>query len=57
MLSQNKISIQVSCQSLSTCLYRHGHDMGNCSYRMEDVDMVQHQVEEGEIKNSDHDFS
>ena len=31
--------------------------MGNSSYRMEDVGMVDNQVEDGELKNSNHDFS
>ena len=31
--------------------------MGNSSYRMKDVDMVEDRFEDGELKNSDHDFS
>ena len=31
--------------------------MGNSSYRMEDVDTVEGQVEDGKLKNSDHDLS
>ena len=31
--------------------------MGNSSHRMEDVDMFEDRVEDGDLKNSDHDFS
>ena len=57
MLSQNNVNSHELSKSLNMLIYRHGHDMGNSTYRMEDVDMVEDQVEDGGLKNFVHDFS